>query len=120
MTSRPWWWRAPLMVVACAALALAAILGWLKLNESELVFRTANSHHRTDGAIPSYAQRLSIRAADGEALAALLLPADPTQDCGVWVLHLHGNADSAFSSLQLKHVQQLRDLGLNVLTFDYR
>jgi uncharacterized protein len=125
-THRAWfaqprfWWRALLGMLAAVMLLFGAILGWLKLNESELVFHTAESHRRTGGEVPSYAQRLSVHETDGESLAAVIFPADAAHDSGYWVLHLHGNADSAFSDLQLRHVQALRNLGLSVLAFDYR
>jgi hypothetical protein len=32
-------------------------------------------------------------------------------DTGYWMLHLHGNADSAFSPGQLRHCQTLRHAG---------
>jgi alpha-beta hydrolase superfamily lysophospholipase len=114
------WWRSLLAVIALLALALGAILGWLKLHESELVFRTAESRTRTTGHVPDYAQRVYFATADGEQLAGVILPADPARDSGFWVLHLHGNADSAFSTNQLLHSARLRNLGLNVLVFDYR
>lgn len=99
---------------------MAATLGWLRLNEDQLVFETAASRTQIDGQLPAYAQRLVIPAADGTQLAALLLRAAPSRDSGFWVLHLHGNADSAFSTVQLRHCEQLRALGLSVLSFDYR
>jgi fermentation-respiration switch protein FrsA (DUF1100 family) len=112
--------RALAIVLAAMLLALAVLLGYLKVNESELVFHTAESHAGTGALIPNDAQTLSIQEPDGESLAALILPAHAQHDSGLWVLHLHGNADSAFSSGQLKHALQLRTLGLNVLVFDYR
>jgi pimeloyl-ACP methyl ester carboxylesterase len=36
------------------------------------------------------------------------------------VLHLHGNAVSAFSEEQERHVEALREFGLGVLAIDYR
>jgi pimeloyl-ACP methyl ester carboxylesterase len=36
------------------------------------------------------------------------------------MLHLHGNADSAFSPLQVRHCEALRRSGFNVLEIDYR
>ena len=36
------------------------------------------------------------------------------------MLHLHGNADSAFSAWQVKHCEALRQSGFNVLDIDYR
>lgn len=39
---------------------------------------------------------------------------------GLWLLHMHGNAETAFSAEQARHAEQLRAWGLNVLSFDYR
>jgi fermentation-respiration switch protein FrsA (DUF1100 family) len=101
-------------------LALGATLAWLKWHENELVFGTARSYSHTSGQLPANAEKLTIRGTAGSLLAAIILPADPLHNSGFWVLHLHGNADSAFSAVQLRHCQSLRTLGLNVLSFDYR
>lgn len=99
---------------------LGAILGWLKWHEDELVFATALSHARTNGQIPADAERLTIPGAAGAPLAAVIFRAEASHDSGFWVLHFHGNAESAFSQTQLRHCQNLTALGLNVLGFDYR
>jgi fermentation-respiration switch protein FrsA (DUF1100 family) len=101
-------------------LAIAAILGWLRWHEDGLVFETALSHSRPDAGLPDYAQRLTIAGQGGSSLAAIVFAADPRHDSGYWVLHMHGNADSAFSAVQVRHCEQLRAWGLNVLSFDYR
>ena len=101
-------------------LVLGATLAWLKWHENDLVFATTLSHSRTSGQLPADAETLTIRGAAGSSLAAIILRADPLHDSGFWVLHLHGNADSAFSDVQLRHCQSLRTLGLNVLSIDYR
>lgn len=99
---------------------MGATLGWLRWHEDALVFETALSRTRPDARLPSYAQRLMLPGPAGSTLAALLFPADPLHDSGYWVLHLHGNGDSAFSAVQVRHCEQLRAQGLNVLSFDYR
>jgi esterase/lipase len=117
------WRRAARWSVAALALAgcaLGAVLGWLKLHEAELVFATAASHRRLLTTLPAGAERIAIPLADGEWLAALLLHPDAASDHGYWVLHLHGNAVSAFSGEQVRHVEALRALGLHVLAIDYR
>jgi pimeloyl-ACP methyl ester carboxylesterase len=45
---------------------------------------------------------------------------DAAHDSAFWILLLHGNAGSAFSSEQLRHCESLRELGFSVLGFDYR
>ena len=114
------WWRYSLLAVPLAlALVLAATLTWLKLHEADLVFVTALSHERALGELPHDSERLTLHGPDS-ALDALLLRPEPSRDTGFWILHLHGNADTAFSKQQLEHVAALRDLGFAVLAFDYR
>jgi pimeloyl-ACP methyl ester carboxylesterase len=114
-------WRLSLCgALAAALLALGGALLYLKLHEDELVFRTAVSHLRTTGRLPAAAERVNIHGPDGSELAAVILRPDAARDSGFWILLLHGNADSAFSSEQLRHCEALRELGFGVLGFDYR
>lgn len=110
------------MVVVIAIVAvMAAALVRLKSQESELVFRTQASQNRALSASPlDSVLRVSIPTADGNKLAGILLRATPERDTGFWILHLHGNADSAFSERQRQHIDVLRGLGFSVLAFDYR
>lgn len=121
---RPDRWRRTLrgaaIVLALALGALGAVLGWLKLHEADLVFATAASHRHLVETLPPDSERIAIALPDGEALAALLLHPDPQADRGYWVLHLHGNAVSAFDGEQERHVEALRARGLGVLAIDYR
>ncbi|HXN09893.1 MAG TPA: alpha/beta fold hydrolase, partial [Steroidobacteraceae bacterium] len=111
-------WSALALALACCALGV--VLGWLKLHEADLVFATAASHRHLLGTLPAGSERIAIPLADGEQMAALLLHPDASADHGYWVLHLHGNAVSAFSGEQVRHVEALRALGLHVLAIDYR
>ncbi len=121
-----WAWRRPrwLLILSGALIAALLVLGgalaYLRLHESELVFRTALSNTRTTGQLPPGAERLAIREADGSELAGLILRPQAAHDSAFWILHLHGNADSAFSSEQLRHCESLSELGFSVLSFDYR
>jgi pimeloyl-ACP methyl ester carboxylesterase len=112
--------RAFMLVVALALLTLVGTLGWLKWHEDELVFRAAGTRSLDAGQLPAGAERIRVSAAGGYSLAAVLMPAKPALDSGFWVLHLHGNAESAFSSWQVLHELRLRAHGLNVLAVDYR
>ncbi len=111
----------------CALLALtmvgvmaAALIG-LKARESELVFRIQESNSSALSApqLPE-SLRATIPTADGTKLAGILLRATAQRDNGFWILHLHGNADSAFSDMQRQHIEILNGLGFSVLAFDYR
>jgi alpha-beta hydrolase superfamily lysophospholipase len=108
------------LIGLAGVLGMGATLGWLRWHEDALVFETALSHSRPDAPLPVYAHRLTIPGQGGSTLAALVFTADPLHDSGYWVLHMHGNAESAFSAVQVRHGEQLRASGLNVLSFDYR
>jgi len=112
--------KALTLICLTYAVGVAAILGWLRWHEDALVFETTLSQSRPDARLPGYAHRLTIGGQGGSSLAALVFPADPLHDSGYWVLHMHGNADSAFSAVQVRHCEQLRARGLSVLSFDYR
>jgi alpha-beta hydrolase superfamily lysophospholipase len=96
----------------CAPLSQAA--------RKRTCFHTGLSHRRATGQLPPDAERLEIREAGGSQLAAVIMRPEPAHDSGYWILHLHGNADSAFSDEQLRHCQNLKQLGFSVLGFDYR
>ncbi len=115
------WFRAGMVVVIVIVAVMAAAVVRLKAQESELVFRTEASHNRALSASPLLSTlRVNIPTADGNTLAGILLRATPERDTGFWILHLHGNADSAFSEVQRKHIEVLSELGFSVLAFDYR
>ena len=117
---RPGWLIGLGGALAAAALAVAGTLLYLKLHEDELVFHTAISHARTHGRLPPGGERVVIHGPGDTELAAVILRPDAAHDSTFWILLLHGNADSAFSSEQLRHCESLRELGFSVLSFDYR
>jgi uncharacterized protein len=104
--------------IAALALVIAAAVGWLKLHEDELVFATARSKLHVVTALPSDIERTSVPAPGGVALAGILVRANG--DSGYWVLHLHGNAESAFSPSQIRHCEALHHAGFSVMDIDYR
>src|SRR5579863_142651 len=121
-----WTLRRPAWIGWLAGGLLAALLGiagalvYLKLHENELVFHTAQSREHALGQLPPGAERVAIHESGGPELAGLILQPDAAHDSGYWILHLHGNADSAFSSEQLRHCESLQRMGFSVLSFDYR
>jgi uncharacterized protein len=112
--------RMALIAAGVMLLAVAAAMTWLKVHEDELVFATARSRQHLSTTLPADAERVSVREPGGAELAALVFRAEGPADTGFWVLHLHGNADSAFSPWQLRHCEALRRSGFNVLEIDYR
>ena len=100
-------------------LAMALAMGWLKAHEDELVFAAERSRQHLVSALPADAERVAVPAPGGE-LAGVVYRAEGSANASYWILHLHGNADSAFSPGQVRHCEALRRSGFNVLEFDYR
>jgi len=109
--------RLLLIVGGTLVLLMAIVMVWLKVHETELVFRGARSREHLLPTLPADAERVTVDEADGVKLAGTVFRA---ADSGFWVLHLHGNADSAFSPWQVRHCEALRRAGFNVLDIDYR
>jgi uncharacterized protein len=103
--------------VAVLVMALAMI--WLKAHEDELVFAAERSRQHLLSVLPADAERVAVPGPGGE-LAGVVYRADGGGDGTFWMLHLHGNADSAFSPWQVRHCEALRRSGFNVLEVDYR
>jgi len=103
-----------------AVLAVALAMVWLKTHEDELVFAAERSRQHILSALPADAERVAVPVPNGGELAGLVFRAEGNADGAFWVLHLHGNADSAFSPWQVRHCEALRLSGFNVLEVDYR
>jgi pimeloyl-ACP methyl ester carboxylesterase len=112
--------RIMLLGAALLVLVMAVAMAWLKAHEDELVFAAARSRQHLLTALPAGAQQISVPVRDGVELAGVVFRADSAADNGFWMLHLHGNADSAFSPWQVRHCEALRRAGFNVLEIDYR
>jgi alpha-beta hydrolase superfamily lysophospholipase len=112
--------RAVLLGGGFIALVMAVAIIWLKAHEDELVFAAARSREHMLTILPADAELAAVSAPSGARLASLVYRADRRTDNAFWVLHLHGNADSAFSPWQVRHCQALRRSGFNVLEIDYR
>jgi uncharacterized protein len=111
--------RIALTAGSVVVLVMAIAMIWLKAHEGDLVFAAERSRQHILRALPADAERVALPVANTE-LAGLVYRADTGADNGFWVLHLHGNADSAFSPWQERHCEALRRSGFNVLEIDYR
>ena len=114
------WLRVLAGIAVGAAVIVALILAWLKWHETELVFATALSRSRPQYPLPASVERITLRSADGSPIAGLVFHPDASEDSGYWVLHLHGNADTAFSQSQVRHCELLALAHFTVLSLDYR
>jgi uncharacterized protein len=112
--------RIVLFGAGAVVLVMTLALVWLKAHEDELVFAAAVSRDHLLTAWPADAGRVAVPLPNGMALAGLVFRADGNADAAFWILHLHGNAASAFSDGQVRHSEALRQAGFNVLEIDYR
>jgi uncharacterized protein len=112
--------RIVLLGGGATVLVMAVALIWLKAHEDELVFEAARSRQHLLTVLPADAELAAVSEPSGTQLAGLVYRADGRPDNAFWVLHLHGNADSAFSPWQVRHCEALRRAGFNVLEIDYR
>jgi pimeloyl-ACP methyl ester carboxylesterase len=101
-------------------LIVALAVGWLKAHEEDLVFASARSKLSLADTLPAGAERVPIPVDGDIEIAGVVFPAEAARDTGYWILLLHGNAASAFSTDQLRHGEVLRRAGFSVLGIDYR
>ncbi len=112
--------RWTLVLLGGLLLSVGTVLGWLKWHEDELVFKAAISQARVQDELPAMARRVAIAVGENALLSGIVLPAERPDANSYWILHLHGNADSAFSTNHLDHMQRLAAANFNVMGFDYR
>jgi fermentation-respiration switch protein FrsA (DUF1100 family) len=115
-----WIGRVSWTIVAAAVLVYAAILVLLRVYESKLIYfpgpeRTLVAPDRSLGLT---VQRVEIPTEDSIKLAAWVIPAQAPSS--LWLLICHGNAGNLSQFDRPVHYAGLRQLGLNLLAFDYR
>ena len=115
--------RAGVTVILVLALGYIGLLALIYLGQDNLLY-FPNEPSRTLEApaadLQLREQRAEFASADGTRLVGWEILAAGDSGVGRWLLMLHGNAGSISSSGRPDHYRQLRDLGLNLLTFDYR
>jgi fermentation-respiration switch protein FrsA (DUF1100 family) len=107
-------------ILVAAVLIYSGILLLLRVYESRLIYfpglqRTLVTPPPSLG-LPT--QRVEITTEDGVKLVAWVIPAEPP--ASLWLLVCHGNAGNLSEFDRPVHYAGLRQLGLNLLAFDYR
>jgi len=107
-------------ILAAAVLIYGGILVLLRVYESRLIYFPGTE--RTLVAPPPSLrlpiQRVEITTEDAVNLVAWVIPAEPRSSW--WLLVCHGNAGNLSEFDRPLHYAGLRQLGLNLLAFDYR
>jgi len=103
------------------ALGYAGAVGYVKLNERTLIFRPGD---RKVGPSPSRFDlretRVTYPSSDGVTVSAWIVPAAGTAPSDTWLLICHGNFGSIGYGGRPEFYASMRDLGINLLAFDYR
>jgi len=116
--------RLPAVVLAMVMLAYGGAVGYLKWNETDLVYEPRNARFEA-GRMNKPADSLQVspvqfRASDDTRLSAWLIPPARPDSAAVWVLVCHGNAGNLTLTKRQDFYARLRALGVGVLAFDYR
>jgi len=107
-------------ILAAAVLIYGGILVLLRVYESRLIY-FPGPERRLVTPPPSLGlpiQRVEITTEDAVKLVAWVIPAEPRSS--LWLLVCHGNAGNLSEFDRPLHYAGLRQLGLNLLAFDYR
>jgi fermentation-respiration switch protein FrsA (DUF1100 family) len=107
-------------IVAAALLIYAAILLLLRVYESKLIYFPGPERALVapDASLGLPVQRVEISTEDQVKLVAWVIPAQSPSS--LWLLVCHGNAGNLSEFDRPMHYAGLRQLGLNLLAFDYR
>jgi fermentation-respiration switch protein FrsA (DUF1100 family) len=106
--------------LAVPALAYLGAIGYLSANERALVFHPADRTVRLPPSELALAvEPVTFRAADSTRIAAWVIPA-AAGDSAPWMLICHGNYGNIGYGGRPRFYADMRDLGINLLAFDYR
>jgi uncharacterized protein len=113
--------RLLLSVAILVALGYSGAIGALKVKEIDLVYHP--EHRTVSPPAAEFALRernVSYPSADGTRLTAWIIPAPVTDSAGLWMIICHGNLGNIGYGQRPEFYSYMRDLGLNLLAFDYR
>jgi fermentation-respiration switch protein FrsA (DUF1100 family) len=107
--------------IIASAGAYVAIVGFVKVRESALLYQPLS--RVVDPPNPKW--RLNERAVryastDSTPLTGWIIPAAPKDSSGMWILICHGQSGNIGDPRRAEFYAYTRDIGLNVLAFDYR
>jgi fermentation-respiration switch protein FrsA (DUF1100 family) len=121
MTSKS---RMGVRVVAVIGIAYAVVLGTVRIMEHRSLYipdterRLAAPPRETELPI----ERVEVLTRDSVTLVGWAIPGErrPSVDSTTWILICKGNKGNIAAAPRLQHYTGLRQLGLNILAFDYR
>lgn len=108
------------IVLGIATVGYGGSAAWLKINETALVYHPAA--RAVAEPAPGYElhqRAVSYRSGDGTRLSGWIVPARKDSS-GYWLLICHGNFGNIGFGQRPDFYARMRDVGLNLLAFDYR
>ena len=113
-------WATITLVTATAVVYLGAF-GYLKLNETDLVFPreiAVGGYPRAADSLGLPYRTVTFRTSDSVLLSAWEVPAN--EPSGMWVLLCHGQTGNLATTTRPQYYAYLRAIGVNILAFDWR
>jgi fermentation-respiration switch protein FrsA (DUF1100 family) len=114
--------RIVLSLLAFVVLGYGAAAGYVKLQETKLVYHPGERQMQPPEAALGIAPRVvRFASGDGIALVGWIIYAKGADSAtGAWVLDCHGNAGNISSYGRPRWAAWMREQGINVFQFDYR
>lgn len=109
------------LVGAAVAIVLAYLtaIGWMMTNEVQLVFVPNRKAYPLAHDVAARIERLPRVDATGRVVGLLWVMRQPARHDAPWVLYLHGNGSNVSTPENVERYEQLRRLGLQVVTVEY-
>ncbi|MBC7896185.1 MAG: hypothetical protein H7066_12290, partial [Cytophagaceae bacterium] len=108
-------------LLTLAILGFGGATTYLAINERELVFHPAERAVAAPPAALALRERsVAYPSGDGTTLRAWVVPGTGPDSVGYWMLICHGNYGNIGYGDRPAFYASARDLGLNLLAFDYR
>lgn len=109
------------IIVVALVVGYASVVGATRAGEKRLVYHPANRTVQPPHPTLTLRHReVRYPSTDGTPLAAWIVPAATADSSGMWLLVCHGNYGNIGYGDRPEFYAFARDLGLNLLAFDYR
>jgi fermentation-respiration switch protein FrsA (DUF1100 family) len=113
--------RLTAVMMATVILVYAGFLSYLRLNERAFIFLPGDrAVAAPPGALALNEERVSYPSTNGVTVSAWIVPAPPSRPSEQWMLICHGNFGNIGFGARPQFYASMRDVGLNLLAFDYR
>jgi uncharacterized protein len=111
-----------LMAAVAGVLALGYVgaIGYLRFHERQYLYQPGERRVTPSTGFGLDETQVTYPSTDGVTLSAWIIPASPNSTAVGWLLICHGNYGNIGYGQRPEFYASMRDLGLNLLAFDYR